>query len=114
MTGGDGQGLYHENYDYDSQGNLWKKGAVGSETVYTYLDSNHKHAVTHLGGVQKYWYDANGNMTTRTVGAATTYTQGWDAENRLATVSGTGLSALFGYDGDGVRVKGTVNGTVTP
>jgi N-acetylneuraminic acid mutarotase len=76
--------LYNENYDYDSQGNQWKKGAVGSETVYTYLDSNHKHAVTHLGGVQKYIDDQNGNMTTRTV-EATTYTQGWDAENRTVT-----------------------------
>jgi YD repeat-containing protein len=51
-------------------------------------------------------------MTTRTVGA-TTYTQGWDAENRLVTVSGTGLSSTFSYDGDGVRVKGTVNGAAT-
>jgi len=111
-TGGDGQGLYNENYDYDSQGNLWKKGTVGSETVYTYMDSNHKHAVTHLGGAPMYGYDPNGNMTTRKVGA-TTYTQGWDAENRLVTVSGTGVSASFSYDGDGVRVKGTVNGAVT-
>ncbi len=51
-------------------------------------------------------------MTTRTVGT-TTYTQGWDAENRLVTVSGAGVSASFSYDGDGMRVKGTVNGTVT-
>jgi YD repeat-containing protein len=111
-TGGDGQGLYHENYDYDSQGNLWKKGIPGSEKVYTYLDSSHKHAVTHLGGPQKYWYDANGNMTMHVAGAVS-YTQGWDAENRLTSVSGTGMSSTFGYDGDGVRVKGTVNGTVT-
>ncbi len=86
-TGGDGQGLYHENYDYNAQGKLWKKGTTGSETVYDYPDSSHKHAVTHLGGVQQYWYDLNGNMTTRTVGT-TTYTQGWDAENRLTSVSG--------------------------
>jgi hypothetical protein len=42
-----------------------------------------------------------------------TTTQGWDAENRLVNVSGTGMSASFSYDGDGMWVKGTVNGAVT-
>jgi uncharacterized protein RhaS with RHS repeats len=78
--------LYHENYDYDSQGNLCKKGAVGSETVYTYLDGNQKRAVTHLGGAPMYSYDPNGIMTTRT-GGTTTYTQGFDAKNHLVSVS---------------------------
>ncbi len=50
-------------------------------------------------------------MTTRNVG--TTYTLTYDAENRLTAVSGTGLSASFAYDGDGNRVKGTVNGVTT-
>ena len=45
--------------------------------------------MTHLGGVQKYWYDVNGNMTTRTVGA-TTYTPDFDAENRLGALVAPG------------------------
>jgi hypothetical protein len=67
------------------------KGTVGSETIYTYMDSSHKHAVTHLGEAPMYGYDPNGNMTTRKVGA-TTYTQGWDAENCLVRAGGTGMS----------------------
>ena len=58
--------------------------------------------MTHLGGVQKFWYDANGNMTTRVEGV--TYNQAWDAENRLTSVTGNGTTT-FTYDGDGARVK---------
>jgi RHS repeat-associated protein len=76
-----------------------------------YSDTLHKHAVTHLGGVQKLWYDANGNMTKRIEGSAT-YTQTWDYENRLSGVSGAG-AATFVYDGDGNRVKATVAGVTT-
>ena len=36
-----------------------------------------------------------------------TYTPGYDAENRLVSVSGPGLEAQFGYDGDGRRVSST-------
>jgi len=58
-------------------------------------------------------YDANGNMTARVVdGQAFLLT--WDHENRLTQVNqGASTVAQFGYDGDGRRVKGTVNGTTT-
>jgi len=93
-SGGSG-GLYGlDNYAYDADtGNLSSK----AEVSYTYLDDAHRHAVTHLNGVQKYWYDANGNMTQRVV-AGQTY--------NLST-------ATFTYDGDGKRVKATVGGTTT-
>jgi YD repeat-containing protein len=78
---------------------------------YTYQDTAHKHAVTHLGGVQKYWYDANGNMTTR-ISGSNTYTLGYDTENHLITVSGA-ATATFVYDADGVRVRGTSGGVTT-
>jgi RHS repeat-associated protein len=67
--------------------------------------------VTHLAGVQKYWYDANGNMTTR-ISGSNTYTLGYDTENRLITVSGA-ATATFVYDADGVRVRGTSGGVTT-
>jgi RHS repeat-associated protein len=41
-----------------------------------------------------------------------TYNLSYDAENRLTSVSG-GATASFAYDGDGNRVKGTVNGVTT-
>jgi YD repeat-containing protein len=77
------------------------------------MDSAHKHAVTHLGGVQKYWYDANGNMTKRIVGADT-FDLSYDYENHLTQVKKNGSTlATFVYDGDGKRVKGTVSGVTT-
>jgi len=51
-------------------------------------------------------------MTTRTIGT-TTYSLTYAAENRMTAVSGGGLSASFVYDGDGNRVKGTVNSAAT-
>jgi hypothetical protein len=57
-----------------------------------------------------YTYDCNGNMTGRTVGGVS-YTLSYDAENRMTGVSG-GATASFVYDGDGDRVKATVNGSI--
>gem|GEM_PF-1646566 len=108
-TGGSG-GTYSESYAYNSTtGNLSSKGGVS----YAYNDTAHKHAVTHLGGVQKYWYDANGNMITRIVGADT-YSLTYDVENRLTQVKKNGaVVAAFTYDGDGQRVKSVVGATTT-
>jgi YD repeat-containing protein len=78
---------------------------------YGYNDSNHEHAVTDLGGAQKYWYDANGNQVTQIVGSDT-YNLTYDAENRLTNVTGTAsATSVFVYDGDGNRVKSTINTT---
>ena len=56
-------------------------------------------------------YDANGNLTSRTTGGQS-FTLTYDAENRLVGVSGA-ATASFVYDGDGRRVKGTVNGVTS-
>jgi len=108
-TGGSG-GTYSESYVYANYtGNLSSKGGVS----YAYNDTAHNHAVTHLGGVQKYWYDANGNMITRIVGADT-YLLTYDVENRLTQVKKNGaIVASFVYDGDGKRVKSVVGATTT-
>ena len=74
-----------------------------SSTTYTY-NASHKHAVASLSTGETYTYDANGNMITRVEGGVT-YTQTFDAENRLISVAVSGQTTQFIYDGDGNLVK---------
>ena len=53
-------------------------------------------------------YDDNGNLTSDGVRIYT-----WDARNRLASISGPGITASFGYDAFNQRIRKTVNGTIT-
>ncbi|MGB4980184.1 MAG: hypothetical protein WBR35_25895, partial [Anaerolineae bacterium] len=92
------------SYAYSNAGNITSfEGAA-----LTYQNSAHKHAVTHIGGVQKYWYDANGNATRR-INGSQDVTLTYDAENRLTGISG-GVTASYVYDGDSNRVKETIGG----
>ncbi len=106
-TGGTGYGDYTQRtYAYSPAGNSdsW------SGTAFTYQDTAHKHALTHIGGVQKYWYDANGNATRR-ISASQDITLTYDPENRLTDLTG-GVTSSYGYDGDGNRVRELDDGVV--
>ena len=82
-------------------------------TSFAYNDAAHKHAVTHVGGAQKYWYDAAGNVTRRVrFDSGQDITLSYDHENRLTGISG-GATASYVYDGDGKLVKKTIAGTTT-
>jgi YD repeat-containing protein len=97
-------GYTQRSYGYSNAGNVTSfEGAA-----FTYQDAAHKHALTHIGGVQKYWYDANGNATRRIAGSQDV-TLTYDAENRLTAMSGE-VTASYAYDGDGNRVKETAGG----
>ena len=61
---------------------------------------------------ESYTYDANGNMTECVVDGVT-YTQAWDAENRLASVTGGGHTTTLAYDANGALVKKAVDGQTT-
>jgi YD repeat-containing protein len=77
--------------------------AFSSSTTYT-PDTSHKHAVASLSTGESYTYDANGNMTQRVEGGLT-YTQVFDAENRLISVTVNSQTTQFVYDGDGNLIK---------
>jgi YD repeat-containing protein len=98
-----GPANYSESYAcYATSGNLQTKGGL---SLY-YTNTNHAYAVSIAGG-NTYLCDANGNQTSRVIGGST-YTLGYDAENRLVSVSGPSLSAQFTYDGDRRRVKSVI------
>jgi RHS repeat-associated protein len=121
-TTGGGYGAYDRRYAYDATGNITHKDGLGD---YGYgqpagiAPGAKPHAVTHIDGEQRYWYDANGNQIRRVVISGTqtlTYTQVFDVESRLVAVTRTnGITEAmtrFGYDGDGVRAwRATKEGT---
>ncbi len=89
-----------DTYTYDAIGNRTAKNS----TSYTYDDANE---MTAAGGVS-YTYDANGNQT----GAGSdTFT--YDHENRLTQSVVGGVTSSSVYDGNGLRLSHTVNGTTT-
>ncbi|MCA9996179.1 MAG: hypothetical protein KDE56_10555, partial [Anaerolineales bacterium] len=72
---------YNHTYNYDAIGNIASVAGI----TYDYEDPHHVHAVTHLDDVQKFWYDANGNMVGR-IDEDGQFTQVFDQENRLIYV----------------------------
>ena len=101
-----------ESYSYDALGNR----------ITSHLSTAHSHDAANrlLEDDQAcYAYDANGNLTTKTVkvagvctGAVTTHH--WDPENRLVQIDLPGGSiARYIYDGLNRRIQKDVDGTVT-
>ena len=116
-TTGSSAGSYDQRTYYDAVGNITRKYKVGvSNNYYGYgqnsgINPNAAiHAVTHLNNSQKFWYDANGNMTTRKSGSKT-WTQTWTPENMLETATDNlGNSVGMKYDADGQLVLRVENG----
>jgi RHS repeat-associated protein len=79
-------------------------------------DSSARRYLPHFGisTGESYSYDANGNMTSRTEGGVT-YTQNFDAENRLTSVISHQSSVVtsFKYNGDGNLVAKLVGNVAT-
>jgi RHS repeat-associated protein len=100
---------YDWRYGYEESGNIDYVVKDGQTTDYGYSAAQHQ-AVEELivGGepVGSFAYDANGNMISRTITdtVTTTYTQEFDVENRLITVTVGSEVTVFAYDAGGQRV----------
>jgi RHS repeat-associated protein len=109
QASGGSNGVYTvRSYNYTNAGNIssFEGATLG------YNDAAHKHAVTHVNNVQKYWYDQNGNATRR-VNGTQDIILAHDVENHVTSITGSGINATYVYDGDGTRVKATVGSTTT-
>jgi RHS repeat-associated protein len=99
------------NYDYDLAGRrsaVWGSYArTGLPTAVNSFTYNAANEVTKVGN-KNTSRDANGSLTND---GTTTFT--WNNRVQLASLSKTGLSASFAYDGFGRRKSKTVNGTNT-
>jgi len=95
------------SYTYDPVGNRQQRSSsvnnITTQNFNNQYDSNDR--LTANG----YQYDSDGSTTADPAGKTYTY----DSLDRLLTVTGTGLSETFAYDGDGNKVSQTVNGVTT-
>jgi len=90
-----------DTFDFDAAGNRLEFNRGGTLTTYTPGDDNRYTADSGATIA----HDARGNVTTWD-GKTFTY----DADNRLRTVTGSGLTMTMDYDGDGRLVKLVKNG----
>ena len=108
-----------QTYSYDAVGNLTQvvDATEGVTLTYNY-DTGHPHAAALLedddeAAQSSYGYDANGNMTSRVITGTSgtdTFSLAYDVENRLVAVAeNQSVTTTMVYDGDGVRVKKTVD-----
>ena len=94
-----GSGAYGSlSYGYDADGNRNTQTVNGTVTSYTYGTGNNRLTKLNATG----WsYVADGNTT-----KDGTYTYAYDDANRLASVTKTGLTASYSYNGLGQREIG--------
>lgn len=103
---------------WDAAGHLTMHGTLTPTGTGPVLHQSYDAAgqITSLGGTQAtFTYDARGNRLTGGAQGHETAAYTWDQAGQLLTAqpaSGQPVQT-YGYDGDGLRVKQTVNGTTT-
>ncbi|WP_194922496.1 LamG-like jellyroll fold domain-containing protein [Catenulispora pinisilvae] len=99
-----GPSPYDVTYGIDGLGNIVQTtdNIAATTQIGQYTDPNHVHALTNQGG-DTYGYDPNGDMTSRTVGGASS-TLDWDEQQQLASVTQGANSTSFVYAADGTRL----------
>jgi RHS repeat-associated protein len=83
----------------------WSYPATATNVAYI---ANNLNQYTTVGSVNNVTYDGNGNLA-----YDGSFSYGYDAENRLISATGSGLTASYAYDAQGRRKSKTVNGTTT-
>jgi RHS repeat-associated protein len=102
---------YDLTYTINEIGNITGVNDDGTATTYNYLPAQYSHSQPHAvkslsgGSTGSFTYDPNGNMTGRNDDTGS-YTQIFDAENRLTQVDKAGGGTTsFTYDASGQRVR---------
>jgi RHS repeat-associated protein len=101
--------LYSLTYTYDPSGNrLSKTDQNNVTTAYTYDDADR----VLTAGDATFVFDANGNMTGKTIGQDTTV-YSYDYENRMTSAALPSETTAFAYAGDGMRRSKVVDTETT-
>jgi RHS repeat-associated protein len=104
-TTADGPAGFNQKYGYNPNGTPASQANLGVSTSYTVGGANQPpHAVTGFGG-NSYSYDADGQLTTRTIGGVAT-AETWDALHHLVASIDVSTSAKTDYvnAADGTRI----------
>jgi RHS repeat-associated protein len=100
---------YEQDFTHSDDGNLTSRDDGAGPTSLTYpasgANSVRPHAPTQMGS-NTYQWNANGDLTSRTVGGINTNLT-WDVEGNLASTTSTTGSSSFVYDADGQRLSRT-------
>ncbi|WP_370340157.1 LamG-like jellyroll fold domain-containing protein [Catenulispora sp. MAP5-51] len=99
-----GPSPYDVTYGIDGLGDILQTtdNITGNVHIEQYNDPKHEHALTNDGG-DIYGYDANGNMTSRTV-SGTASTLDWNEQQQLDSVTQGANTTTFVYAADGTRL----------
>jgi len=106
-----------QGWAYDAADNLAAITTTAGTRAFAYDQANKLTALTTTIGAATasvaYTYNADGDRTGQSDGAAgTRATFGWDQVDRLVTATvGTTTTAIYVYDGDGLRQSKTVTAT---
>jgi RHS repeat-associated protein len=96
-------------YSYDAVGNrtseISSSGVMARSRERAVVSSYDDAEELLTMGSTSFTYDGNGSRLTKTSGGRPgVVSYSWDGANRLASISGIGISVLYTYDGDGNRL----------
>jgi len=98
-------------YGYDEVGNRTTRTLGGVTTTYTYDDNDKLTRAVRGAQFTNFYYDANGNMTSHTGPLYGTKTMVYNDENRLTSVTYSGVTDTYNYNWQGLRTSAFLGGS---